>query len=89
MRPFGIHRENQPLGVLLGGPGSGGRERAGGNAAAGGGGLSNDGFNRAFDLVTVIPLTKLEGKRRRVYSFEVVLPPGCIGNDWSSIVMPD
>jgi mRNA interferase MazF len=50
--------------------------------------VSNGGFNRAFDLVTIVPLTKLEGERRRVYSFEVVLPSGSIGNEWSSIVMP-
>jgi mRNA-degrading endonuclease toxin of MazEF toxin-antitoxin module len=28
--------------------------------------VSNDGFNGAFPAVTVIPLTKREGKKRRV-----------------------
>ena len=42
--------------------------------------VSNDGFNAAFDVVTALPLTKLEGKRRRVYSFEVLLPPADHGS---------
>ncbi|HEV2148599.1 MAG TPA: type II toxin-antitoxin system PemK/MazF family toxin [Longimicrobiaceae bacterium] len=50
--------------------------------------VSNDGFNRAFDLVTVISLTKLEGKRRKVYPFEVLLPPEIVGTGYTSIVMP-
>lgn len=50
--------------------------------------VSNDGFNRAFDLVTVVSLTKLEGKRRKPYPFEVVLPPEVVGTGYTSIVMP-
>lgn len=50
--------------------------------------ISNDGFNRAFDLVTVVPLTKLEAKRRRVYTFEVIVPAGSAGNPQESILMP-
>lgn len=50
--------------------------------------VSNDGFNRAFDVVTVLPLTKTEGKRRQVYPFEVVLPARVAGNPLESIVMP-
>lgn len=50
--------------------------------------VSNDGFNRAFDVVTVLPLTKQEGKKRRVYPFEVLLPAGEAGNVLDSIVMP-
>lgn len=50
--------------------------------------LSNDGFNRHFPLATVLPLTKFEGKRRSVYSFEIVLPAGVAGNPVASIVMP-
>jgi mRNA interferase MazF len=50
--------------------------------------VSNDGFNAHFDIVTVIPLTKTSGKRRRVYPFEVLLPRGIAGNPEDSIVMP-
>ena len=50
--------------------------------------VSNDGFNSHFPLATVLPLTKREGKRRRVYGFEVVIPPGAAGNELESIVMP-
>jgi mRNA interferase MazF len=50
--------------------------------------VSNDGFNRYFPLATVLPLTKREGKRRRVFSFEVVLPARVAGNEVESIVMP-
>ena len=50
--------------------------------------LSNGGFNRHFPLATVLPLTKREGKRRPVFSFEVVLPAGAAGNELESILMP-
>ena len=50
--------------------------------------VSNDGFNGAFEVVTVLSLTKLEGKRRRVYPFEVTLPPAVVGTGVTSIVMP-
>lgn len=50
--------------------------------------VSNDGFNRAFDVTTVLPLTKLEGKKRQVFPFEVLLPAGSAGNDLDSIIMP-
>jgi mRNA interferase MazF len=50
--------------------------------------ISNDGYNKVFDVVTVISLTKLEGKKRKVYTFEVVLPKGTITPEWASIVMP-
>lgn len=50
--------------------------------------LSNDGFNVRFDVVTVIPVTKREGKRRRVYEFEVLLPAEVVGTGFESIVMP-
>jgi len=50
--------------------------------------VSNGGFNAAFPLVTVIPLTKREGKKRRVYPFEVVIPAKLAGNPVESIVMP-
>jgi mRNA interferase MazF len=50
--------------------------------------VSNDGFNAAFPLVTVVPATKAEGKRRKIYEFEVVLPAGAITSSHESIVMP-
>jgi mRNA interferase MazF len=50
--------------------------------------LSNDGFNASFDVVTILPLTKLEGKKRDVYPFEVLLEKGTVTDEWSSIVMP-
>lgn len=50
--------------------------------------VSNDGFNKTFDVVTVLPLTKQEGKARRTYPFEVLMPAKIAGNDLDSIVMP-
>jgi mRNA interferase MazF len=50
--------------------------------------VSNDGFNAAMTTVTVLPLTKLDGKRRKPYAFEVLLPPGTVGKSLTSIVMP-
>ena len=50
--------------------------------------LSNDGFNAAFDVVTVLPLTKQEGKKREPYSFEVLLEKETVTSEWGSIVMP-
>ena len=50
--------------------------------------VSNDGFNRAFPVVTIVPLTKAAGKKRRVYPFEVFIPIGVAGNAQQSIVMP-
>lgn len=50
--------------------------------------VSNDGFNSRFELATVLSLTKLEGKHRRVYPFEVLLPSEVVGTGFGSIVMP-
>lgn len=50
--------------------------------------ISNDGFNARMPVVTVVPLTSREGKRRRPYDFEVELPPGIVGKGITSIVMP-
>lgn len=50
--------------------------------------VSNDGFNRAADVVTVVPLTRQEGKQRRVYPYEVLLPERVAGNPAASILMP-
>ena len=49
--------------------------------------VSNDGFNQHFDIVTVVPMTKREGKKRRVYPFEV-LAPDLVGTGRESILMP-
>ncbi len=48
--------------------------------------VSNDGFNRRFEIVTVVPLTKLEGKKRVPFEFEIVLPPGTVGGGITSLV---
>ena len=50
--------------------------------------ISNNDFNRAFPVATVLPLTKRAGKQRRIYSFEVLLPAHKAGNPVESIVMP-
>lgn len=50
--------------------------------------VSNDGVNAHLDVVTVVSVTKLEGKKRKVYPFEVVLPAGTITTRHASIVMP-
>lgn len=50
--------------------------------------ISNDGFNAAFPVVTVVSATKAEGKRRSAYAFEVLLPKGSITPRHASIVMP-
>ena len=49
--------------------------------------LSNDGFNASFGMITVVSVTKIEGKGRAVYPFEVVLPKGTITPDHGSIVL--
>jgi len=50
--------------------------------------VSNDGVNASLDVVTVLPATKLTGKKRKVYPFEVVLPVGFITPEHESIIMP-
>ncbi len=50
--------------------------------------VSNDGYNAAFRMVTVVPATKLEHKVRRVYGFEVLLPKGTLTAQHASIAMP-
>lgn len=50
--------------------------------------VSNDGFNDAFPVVTVIPITKREGKRRKIYPFEILIAAGVAGNPKDSIIMP-
>ncbi|MDT8370179.1 MAG: type II toxin-antitoxin system PemK/MazF family toxin, partial [Longimicrobiales bacterium] len=39
-------------------------------------------------VVTILPLTKREGKERRIYTFEVLLGPEVIGTGHESVVMP-
>lgn len=50
--------------------------------------ISNDGFNAAFPVVTIVSATSVEGKERKPYAFEVVLPEGTITPKRASIVMP-
>ena len=50
--------------------------------------VSNDGFNRAADVVTIVPLTRQAGKMRRVYPYEVLIPERAAGNPVASILMP-
>jgi len=50
--------------------------------------VSNNGFNKVFDVVTVLPLTRTDGKKRRVYPFEVVMPAHLAGNPLETIIMP-
>lgn len=50
--------------------------------------VSNDGFNEASSLVTIVSLTKLQGKRRKVYTHEVLLPEEILSTGFRSIVMP-
>jgi mRNA-degrading endonuclease toxin of MazEF toxin-antitoxin module len=38
-------------------------------------------------VITQIPLTKLEGKGRKVYPFEVLFPKEVVGTEWTSIAM--
>lgn len=50
--------------------------------------ISNDGFNRHMPVITVMPLTKLEGKRRGAYAFEIVLPTGSVSAGITTMVLP-
>jgi mRNA interferase MazF len=50
--------------------------------------VSNNGVNAHLDVVTVVSATKAQGKQRRVYPFEVLLPAGTLTREHASIVMP-
>jgi mRNA interferase MazF len=50
--------------------------------------ISNDGVNNSLNVVTVVSLTKIEGKKRKVYPFEVEIPKKVLGTDYDSIAMP-
>jgi mRNA interferase MazF len=47
----------------------------------------NDGFNRNFDVVTVVPLSKLEGKTRKQYPWEIALPSGTLPSPYTSLAL--
>jgi mRNA interferase MazF len=50
--------------------------------------VSNDGFNRAADVVTIVPLTRQAGKMRKIYPYEILIPERVAGNPIASILMP-
>lgn len=50
--------------------------------------ISNDEANRAFGVVAVVPLTKLEGKARKPHAFELQLPKGCVNNEFTPFALP-
>lgn len=50
--------------------------------------VSNDGVNASLPVITQVPLTKREDKKRKVYAFEVLFPPEVVGTGWTSIAMP-
>lgn len=50
--------------------------------------VSNDEVNKFLGVVTIIPLTKEEGKQRKLYPFDIRLPKGCVGNDFTPIALP-
>jgi mRNA interferase MazF len=50
--------------------------------------VSNDGVNKSLSVITVVSVTKLEAKKRKPYTFEVLLPKGTVTNKYASIVMP-
>jgi mRNA interferase MazF len=50
--------------------------------------VSNDGVNAQLPVVTVLSITKRDGKQRKLYPFEVLLPVGTITGAHDSIVMP-
>jgi mRNA interferase MazF len=51
--------------------------------------LSNDGANRSFEVVTVVPLTKLEGKGRPPRPWEVPLAADAVGRGYTSLALPN
>jgi mRNA interferase MazF len=50
--------------------------------------VSTDAANTAFGTVTIVPLTKLEGKGRAPRFFEVVLPRGTVPNRFTPLALP-
>jgi mRNA-degrading endonuclease toxin of MazEF toxin-antitoxin module len=49
--------------------------------------VSNDYANLNLPVVTVLPLTKLEGKSRKLGTFEVPLPRGTVANEYTSLAL--
>lgn len=49
--------------------------------------ISNEAFNQASGLLTVLPVTSLKPDRRP-HPFEVFLPAGAAGNPLDSILLP-
>jgi mRNA interferase MazF len=47
--------------------------------------VSNDDFNQRLPVFTIVPLTKLEGKTRKVYPSEVILPTSAVGNQFTPL----
>ncbi|HKP77460.1 MAG TPA: type II toxin-antitoxin system PemK/MazF family toxin [Longimicrobiaceae bacterium] len=47
--------------------------------------VSNDEFNKRFPVFTIVPPTKLEGKQRKPYPSEVVLPISVVGNQFTPV----
>jgi mRNA interferase MazF len=50
--------------------------------------VSNDRANAAFRVVTVLPLTKLEGKARPPRVFEIPLPSNLLSNAFTPLALP-
>lgn len=50
--------------------------------------VSNDKANATFRVVTVLPLTKLEGKGRPPRAFEVPLPLNLMRNQLTPLALP-
>jgi mRNA interferase MazF len=50
--------------------------------------VSNDGANR-LATITIVPLTKLEGKNRSLHPFEVRLTGDLMGNGFTSLALPN
>jgi len=50
--------------------------------------VSNDGFNANFPVVTIVRLTGRQGKKRKVYPFEIVVPANLMANPKKSSIVP-
>ena len=49
--------------------------------------VSTDGANLHLPVVTVLPLTKLEGKTRKLAAFEILLPVGTVANENTPVAL--
>ncbi|HWK90319.1 MAG TPA: type II toxin-antitoxin system PemK/MazF family toxin, partial [Longimicrobium sp.] len=50
--------------------------------------VSNDLANNVFRVVTVVPLTSMEGKTRKPHAFEIKLPKGTVDNEVQPFALP-